>query len=426
MTPSIHRRGTLPRMRKTPDPPDGWILFPKQFDISPLEFDEWLSLFRACLSRRIVLSGGSLQTVDLGETGMWQEWTPRSENASMSILIKRQESGLLVSLSGEYQSTDEEIEAWLSCIEQARSEIGEKHTSFEWTAILGPIPGGWESGDKALKSEVQLGDFFLGPGNVRHVEWTPSQQPMLGQASIYWSWPIVAKGSSRGYNEQSALKRAVQELVELCAYLSLVWDQAWCIRTAPIVNSEPTIQESAGWARLPENIEFGDSPQAQLEFPAWGHNAWERALNDEVLKAALLAHYQGLTLEWQHPSFASVALVAAIETVGSLEIPLARCECCPECRITTGSTRRYRAGLKRAVSGEAYNRLVKAYEPRSRTAHSGALHGAERTGGWIPLFGELYVDPGAVFSWHLLELRKTSRDLLIQVLTNEPQVGPST
>ncbi len=90
-------------------------------------------------------------------------------------------------------------------------------------------------------------------------------------------------------------------------------------------------------------------------------------------------------MQEDHPSFAVVAFVSAIETVGQL-------------RGATTSRARFRAGLEIVTNAEIVEELVEAYAARSGTAHGGKLHGGEIGG--LPIGLIFFGDTGPQdFRW---------------------------
>jgi len=119
--------------------------------------------------------------------------------------------------------------------------------------------------------------------------------------------------------------------------------------------------------------------------PKWFGDAWRRLDENPLVRDAVAIHYEGLRLQEDHPSFAVVAFVSAIETVGQL-------------RGATTSRARFRAGLEIVTNAEIVEELVEAYAARSGTAHGGKLHGGEIGG--LPIGLIFFGDTGPQdFRW---------------------------
>jgi hypothetical protein len=113
-----------------------------------------------------------------------------------------------------------------------------------------------------------------------------------------------------------------------------------------------------------------------IEVPDWFGRSWSVLEDDPGLDRSLAAYLEGAQLRLAgHPSAALVMLAACIESLS----PELAAPPCPKCGEIKGSTDRFEQGLAAALTPEemAMAQLDDTYRQRSRTAHSGALHGFE-------------------------------------------------
>jgi hypothetical protein len=128
----------------------------------------------------------------------------------------------------------------------------------------------------------------------------------------------------------------------------------------------------------------------------------------------LTAYYEALQLDDDHPSAAFVLYVTVIEGIGAGQVELTQCLACG---AQKGAAKRFRTALRTIMTGTQAATLAKAYERRSRTAHVGALHGAERTLGYLP-DSDFRIDDTLRFEEdELATIRQAARAVLIHTLS---------
>ena len=111
-------------------------------------------------------------------------------------------------------------------------------------------------------------------------------------------------------------------------------------------------------------------------------------------------------MEGTHPSFAMVAFVGAIETLGA--------------RVTTAtsSRKRFGAALSKVVPDDEAKRLTEAYGRRSGTAHAGKLYGSEGVFAFMSYPSMFLPDPAFQFAFgDLRKVREVSSNVLKLALT---------
>jgi len=167
------------------------------------------------------------------------------------------------------------------------------------------------------------------------------------------------------------------------------------------------------------NIYNDDYPL--LTIPWWMASAWSLLDQDEVTRASLYAYYEAIGLEIDHPSAAFLIYVAAIEGIGSSLSDLTRCDCCEECDIQTGATRRFRNALRTVMTKKKADQLAYAYEIRSKTGHEGQLFGTEGTYGYSRI-SPFELDRAYAFDLVMLaDIRNACRTVIANTLGATPK-----
>ncbi len=213
---------------------------------------------------------------------------------------------------------------------------------------------------RVLESTCRVGPFEL--EGVPHVYWE-SVKTGLSTCSTFRSCPLIVRATSVALNRSAALAVAKEQLYDLCALLSLEWEQCspWVLRDDPydskrhVPTQDPYLSPDFGGSR--------ENWAAPTPLPAltWVPDAWEKTQRNYALRRACHAFYEGERLSEEHPSFALIAYVAAVETIGAA--------------IKPGEEARenMRTGLGVVLSpSEAGAVLDTYYRPRSATGASRA------------------------------------------------------
>jgi hypothetical protein len=316
---------------------------------------------------------------------------------------------------GQGERVEEQVEPWRRAVAEATSALARPDETFPWRAVVGPSPT--RRCVVELSEPTTVGGLILRPGGVRHVDYGPPQIPQYGSRMILPSWPFFVEGEAEGYNWNVASGQAARCLHRLTGLVSLAWGSHWAVRHLPT-------PASRALTAIPERDPFEDASKVPADttastlsaLPSWLSEAWKRLDSDADLANAVGVHYEGLALREQHPSFAVVAFVAAIETVGAIDKPPARCE---TCNGLPGAIERFRTGLRHVMADGKARALAKdVYQRRSETAHSGALHGSERHRGALPYMGFFGRPPEDDFSWSIAgRVENASRAVLTHVLS---------
>jgi hypothetical protein len=352
-------------------------------------------------------------------------FTPTSEQLNSQLRLVPLKRGLLVVISGtgnpEAIEADQ-IEPWTLALEEASRRIGQRHNSFDWTAVVGALAGS-ESNSKALSTEASIRSLRLYPASRYIEEYTPSSQPSLFARSSFLSWPIIVEGQATGYNWHAAATTAGRNVHRLAALLSVAWWGCWVVRESPRLRADGEhleIPERPWWdaGSEPSGQDQTEGFDQQLA-PDWLDQAWSILDSDRIIEDALLVHHEGLVLQQEgHDSMAMIAFVSSIEAIGA---KLRKLERCPKCNTMTGSRDRFRRALALVMPDEAERKALVSfvYDRRSDTAHSGRLHGTEAAAGTLLWGAFLSEDAGFQFKSHLYSTRKASRDLLLRVLRDK-------
>jgi hypothetical protein len=148
-----------------------------------------------------------------------------------------------------------------------------------WWALVGPRPTGNPTGIitvphdryRSLASEVDVGPLRLRPGGTRLVEYLRCEPWRLDDVTAFETWPVLVEGDqmvppidepviSAYGNPATANERLATPLLHrLCALLSLVWGEAWQVRSAPtmIWRLPPRVPESWPTPRRAEGLVSG-------------------------------------------------------------------------------------------------------------------------------------------------------------------------
>jgi hypothetical protein len=171
----------------------------------------------------------------------------------------------------------------------------------------------------------------------------------------------------------------------------------------------------------PDDDWTGEVPAGtpSFELGSWTADAWQRLDDDPELADAVDAHFEAVRLHVDgYASTAHLMFVAAIEGYGIRLVQDGPCTTHPDCQHPRPvSTKRFRKALKTVMSNSQVDRLATdAYDRRSRTGHTGALLGSERTFG-NPGFQLSGLPNTFIFDGPLVsEMRSASRHVLLKAL----------
>jgi hypothetical protein len=363
----------------------GWVkLFeePVRIDWST-HGDELLSHMREVLGEKVSVKSWEFHRhTPTDEDPYFYLCRPISNSLTSELALVPATDGFHAYARFETGSVDSlQIELWTNSITEAVVRLNQPHPTHEWSAYIGPV-GEQMSGTQRIVQGFRVAGLTANPATSEYIDVVRQQIPSLAAgcgAGADLSFPVKVDGNSQGYDWHAALELVNRDLNRLCAILSVAFNANWMIRHAP------NLKVFFGEFSLPAarfdilgRYSNSDLPLEDLTAPSWLEEAWQRLDQDEALATSLHAYHQGLGLEETVPSFALVAYVGSIESLGSiLDSP----KPCETCQNVPGAARRFRNALKLVLSPKDAQALYKqVYPDRSKTAHEGRLHGGEITG----------------------------------------------
>lgn len=354
---------------------------------------------------------------------------PAGEERPVRLLVRPDPEGIRCIVAGDGDEADEDqVRYWREAAASASAGMGRHDQDFQWQAILGPSPRRMDLiRDRPLAGPARLGPVALVPGGIQMLERTGWTEADISPYLTRHSWPVIASGTVCSYDPFAADLKAKFDVHRACALLTLLWDERWVPRICPQVPlpSWPrrplqVPQHVGNWGQeqdssLPEDFNTYDGREPALVIPEWAEGAWAALDADPVLATAVSAHYEARSLDYDHPSAAFLAYVAAVEGVGTKLVELTECE---KCKSQKGAGRRFREALKTVMTNSQVRKLLYAYDVRSATAHSGAQFGTEEMlgHGWMSPYEYNLRD---AFSMNLVsQIRKASRRVVTRALMN--------
>lgn len=364
--------------------------------------DEWLHHLMSALGEVVPMTGhGRTLRTELDGLPYPPHYEIRATSDTLvsALRVVFLEGGLFLFVTGDGESTLDQIAPWVAAAQGARKRMGMQLHTFAWYAIIGPAPGI----DETLAIEADaVGPVRLEPTGKHYLEWIPPAMPSLFSRQGFGWWPVVAYGESVGFDWFKAGQLAARDLRRLCGLLSVATDRAWTLRQAPAhpAPEKVDLPAVAPWSPTDDPVVPAD-PAKAAKLPPWVSDAWSRLETDPDLDGVLSSHLEGLLMEASHPSFAMIAFVGAIETLGE--------------RLTTetSSNSRFRAALSRVLVPDEAKRLASAYGRRSGTAHAGKLYGSEGVFDFMSYPSMFLPDPAFQFAFgELRKVRQASSSLL--------------
>lgn len=381
--------------------------------------DEWLSHLFVAFKESIGASGwgaaGPQVTDQLPIPHL--EYRVEGGDAPSSLVLLLGLNDLRAVLAGREEPTDSETERWITAVNGAFERLGRQSNDYRWKAIIGPAPGSINATSE-LGRHLTIGNLEIRPARVRLDEWTHSinSQPSLHAAGRSATWPAIVEGHTKAFSWNIASRLASRTIHRLCVLLSVALESCWILRSAPQPfddSSELKVPSTIWWQTVDETAEFG--PSKQVSPPDWIEDAWDLLSRHQPVDDACSIYHEGLVLENEHPSFALIAFISAIETLGGKLFPPSRCK---QCNQVIGSGQRFREAVSLVEDDEMAAELGKAYEPRSGTAHRSKLHGQELTRGALAVPGLFSLGEDFAFRWRtVFSMSRTARKLLVATLT---------
>lgn len=382
--------------------------------------DEWIHRFTQAMASRSSTSVTGHRYDDTTAPFICVSLGQADTTRDTVVLLAVTTDAVFVLVAGSVAAEEELVNCVASAAEAATRGLGDAAEEISWTAIVGPGPERSSSNERPLKAAVSIGPMRLTSTDVILIEPEVSQQRSLHSWGIQRSIPIRVSGSSRGYNWQSASVHAARDLHTLCGVLSVATDETIIVRetAAPLSWGERVVPESPPWyrAHMDETRDIDVARINAMELPSWSDSAWTRTQREPKLVPALDAYLEGLQAVTRHPSLAAVSFVASAETLASKLFKLKRCESCLN-RLGLGYA--FKMTLRKVLNEKEALALDSVYNYRSKTVHSGSLHGGETTPG-ILFLGAWSQDTATDFRWRMLwRLQGATRRLLEWALTTQ-------
>jgi hypothetical protein len=379
---------------------DEWTIAPFN---GPLAFDwsrdgdEWLRHLGDILSE----AGGREWE---GRAG-WHliEITVKSDQFTSTLRLMERDGEPWAVITGTGPDPDAEASFWRDVVTTASERVGSTHEDFDWAALVGPAAG--QGYDVPLPPE----DVLCGPLKLIPTNYTVWEHRSVNISArmAYEFRPIDVHGTAGADHWRTAFNQARRQLHELCALLSVARDVLWEIKYGPhFEGEERTFPPPYDPDAVPPGGTLYAGELRTEPLPAWFTDGWNRLDDNRLVRDAVAVHYEGLRLQSEHPSFAVVAFVSAIETVGQI-------------RGARTPRARFRAGLEKLEPAETVEELVETYVARSGTAHGGKLHGGEIGG--LPIWPLFFGDTGPQdFRWGTVRrIRSASKRAVAAAVARE-------
>lgn len=391
--------------------PSTWF-FPVLEDPLPLDWRQDLDRLHALILEELEAQNLNISGSQFGTRLMLEEhdvyhfaMSVRSKWLSSELCFIPVSPGAVVLLIQRESSLPEtEIQPWVRALARALRRLRDPLPEQEWWAVIGPSEK--EGAGQRLGGPTTIGQMSLTPAASSYTEIVESTVgPSLFGGEIRESMPVVVHGTAPGQTHLEVQTEASRRLHGLCAVLSVAWEGAWTVRHTPgPLALDPSALPRSRWGvDVPGHPNPGQTTEVTV--PPWIESALNRLEGDPKLREATLAHHQGLTMEDRHPSYALLAYVAVIEGFGARY-------------VKSGSSQKFRCALRLVCSDEEADRLGRAYDVRSKTAHAGRLHGGEDLAGAVMSMRVVAPEDWRLFQLlNVVPLRKASHDLLLLGLT---------
>lgn len=338
--------------------------------------------------------------------------TPNAEGITGSLLLIRTVSGIGLCVTTPAPPTEAELQRWQRVVDQAQASFGSPTETYEWSAVIDcMLP---HHGAQELSEGGAIGPLSLEPLSMRRQYMTPTRSRTLNGQTLHWSFPVRISGTSDGYDWTAASLVAGDRLHSLLCLLAVAWGYPWVVVDGPTSKEYGTPEVSAWpWWQTPSEYDAADTGEnlgrTHVELPAWGEVGWSSLASDSILRNSVSAYREGMLLQDEHPSFALVAFVAAIEGIGQ---KLRKPERCAECRQITEATSRFRQAATLVAEDDELGAVDEVAKLRGTTAHQGTLHGYESMIGAMPMVSWFQHDPSTVFERHVYTMRAIASRLL--------------
>lgn len=285
--------------------------------------------------------------------------------------------------------------------------LGKKNSKFEWKALVRFATNGKYK--KLPRTRSDLEGLVISPKGSINVN-EPTKDPRM---TVIDEWPVIEVcGISKSSSELNCKRLAMQTLHRLCSFISVVhWAET-------VVVAEPVKVDIEFPHELiqSDNYEAVDGKGLKL--------LWRNIGKDECAYRAASLFREAIAICADHKSLSHLALISAIETIGSKIHPATVCAGiegdktahCENCQSPSGARQAFLAALD-LVCDPATKKIADdySYKLRSGFVHTGRLHGGETLSpeGSLFLPYSSYFD-GHVFGHALYDLMNIVRTILIE------------
>lgn len=327
---------------------------------------------------------------------------------------KTNESKMMyILLSSSIQLGNEIINDWKELMTKAISTITNEHSFFPWSAIIQQNHVGIETIAHALRHDVTIGNIKIKNGNQRG--YTYHKFGNSWGTKIYGNehklsfpiWPIIIEGQTKACNSTSVTEPAMQIVHKVMALITLAWESDWILGQAPLYAPN-------GALKIPK-LDAGlvsYSSKKYKTFPKWAIDKFEIIDSHKPIKNALTAFHEASKLSYNnHPSYALIAYVAIIESLGKILLN-------KNCLQEHSNAACFRAAVTNVRSQQdEIKELIGIYKLRHATAHEGELHADEINQGSFIIPKSFNSLGGFKFIYNdLLKIKSVARDNLIKAI----------
>lgn len=308
---------------------------------------------------------------------------------------------------------DGQVEPWFEAVEWARRNH-QKTKEYRWWAVISADAEWQYTSILELAGDARIGDTLLRPtdiyteaGPIAFVHSRRPEKPVQ---------LIVASGSVRSHEHFPAIEAATARLRVVCGLLALVSGSPWSLRSMPSLvgnNFDPGDIDLRGWGAVRDEAarERDGMSSQHVELPQTMTTADAILRRKPWLSRLVSAYQEALELATRHESFAVIGFVSIVEELGNRRA--GRLPRCGECEAIIGSGERFQNSLRRVMATDLADMLGNvAYDLRSRTAHSGRLHGREASFGLFSPSGHMGNSKLAVFPALLHQMHLAAGRLL--------------
>ena len=194
------------------------------------------------------------------------------------------------------------LEPWYSAFQAADKRLVEAEPTFQWYAAISAT-GQQIDGVQRCVNSLAFADLTVRAAESPFTEFVePLTHPDLGGASSVTCFPLVVHGASSGFRWEVAQGRAVQACNDICALLSLVFDDYWRIRSnpRPYEDEIPALPEMRIGSDV-TGVHHLLGSVREVAMPDWLPTAVPLIGRDEVLRTAVRVHREALEMEGATP-----------------------------------------------------------------------------------------------------------------------------